>query len=102
MNVIYGVGSALGAALGGAMAETLGWRWEFGVQIPLVAVCLAISSYSIPAGLGINKLEEGKTVMQVLREFDVRGSVLLTTAVSFLILGLVRLVTLRRYTSTNG
>jgi hypothetical protein len=30
LNLSYGVGSSLGAALGGFLAETLGWRWEFG------------------------------------------------------------------------
>lgn len=32
INIVYGLGSALGVAAGGAMADTLGWRWEFGVQ----------------------------------------------------------------------
>jgi hypothetical protein len=31
-NIVYGVGSALGAATGGAIADHLGWRWEFGMQ----------------------------------------------------------------------
>lgn len=32
INIVFGLGSALGAASGGAMADHLGWRWEFGVQ----------------------------------------------------------------------
>lgn len=32
INIVYGLGSALGVATGGAMADHLGWRWEFGVQ----------------------------------------------------------------------
>ncbi|PFH61560.1 hypothetical protein XA68_16983 [Ophiocordyceps unilateralis] len=86
MNVIYGVGSALGAALGGAMAEALGWRWEFGVQVPPMLLCLAISAAVIPRGLGV--AEEGVGVWRALRSFDTRGSLLLTACVSFLILGL--------------
>ncbi|KAK2606097.1 hypothetical protein QQS21_003492 [Conoideocrella luteorostrata] len=86
LNIVYGVGSALGAAVGGAMAEALGWRWEFGVQIPPLVICLCISAVAIPADLGA--LGERKPVMQALREFDAKGSVLLTTTVSFLILGL--------------
>ncbi|KFG83928.1 multidrug resistance protein fnx1 [Metarhizium anisopliae] len=86
MNIIYGVGSALGAALGGAMAEALGWRWVFGIQMPPLVTCLCISAVAIPVDLGI--MGERKTVMQAIREFDGKGSLLLTVAISFLILGL--------------
>ena len=27
LNIVYGIGSTLGAALGGFMADYLGWRW---------------------------------------------------------------------------
>lgn len=86
MNIIYGLGSALGAAIGGAMAEALGWRWEFGIQVPPLLVCLLVSAIAIPADLGVSG--ERKSVMQAVKEFDVKGSILLTTAVCFLILGL--------------
>lgn len=90
MNMVYGVSSALGAAVGGAMAEALGWRWEFGVQIPPMVICLCISAVAIPDDLGIQG--ERKSVVQAIREFDAKGSVLLTLSVSFLILGLVRMM----------
>ncbi|KJZ79758.1 hypothetical protein HIM_00472 [Hirsutella minnesotensis 3608] len=86
MNVIYGLGSALGAALGGAMAEALGWRWEFGVQIPPMLLCLGVSAVAIPSDLGIAGERVG--IWRALREFDAKGSLLLTSSVSFLILGL--------------
>ncbi|RDA90445.1 hypothetical protein CP533_3945 [Ophiocordyceps camponoti-saundersi (nom. inval.)] len=86
MNVVYGIGSALGAALGGAMAEALGWRWEFGVQVPPMLLCLGVSAVVMPSGLGV--AEEGVGVWRALRSFDTKGSLLLTACVSFLILGL--------------
>ncbi|KND93120.1 Multidrug resistance protein fnx1 [Tolypocladium ophioglossoides CBS 100239] len=86
INVIFGVGSALGAALGGAMAEALGWRWEFGVQIPPLLLCIGVAAIAIPAELGI--VDERKGVWQALREFDAKGSLLLTAAICFLIVGL--------------
>ncbi|ODA76297.1 hypothetical protein RJ55_08142 [Drechmeria coniospora] len=86
INVIFGLGSAMGAALGGAVAEALGWRWEFGVQVPALLLCIAISAIAIPSELGI--ADERKSVWQALQEFDAKGSLLLTTSVSFLILGL--------------
>ncbi|KAF7545119.1 hypothetical protein G7Z17_g9419 [Cylindrodendrum hubeiense] len=86
MNANYGVGSALGAATGGAMADYFGWRWEFGVQVPPLLLCMVISAVAIPDGLGIQG--ERKSVWQALREFDAKGSLLLTTSITFGILGL--------------
>ncbi|KAK8142651.1 hypothetical protein G3M48_008452 [Beauveria asiatica] len=86
INVTYGVSSTLGAALGGTLAEALGWRWEFGVQVPPLLLCLVVASKAIPADLGI--ADEPVKVWQALQKFDVRGSLLLTTSVSSLILGL--------------
>ncbi|KAK7403131.1 hypothetical protein QQX98_011121 [Neonectria punicea] len=86
INANYGVSSALGAATGGAMADYFGWRWEFGIQVPPLLLCMAISMVAIPDDLGI--LGERKSVWQALREFDAKGSLLLTTSITFVILGL--------------
>ncbi|KAF4986412.1 hypothetical protein FDECE_15969 [Fusarium decemcellulare] len=72
MNMNYGVGSALGAATGGAMADYLGWRWEFGVQVPPLMLCMVVAWIAIPDDLGIEG--ERKGVWQALKEFDARGS----------------------------
>ena len=87
INANYGFGSALGAAAGGAMADYLGWRWEFGVQVPPLLLCMGIAWVAIPNDLGIQG--ERKGVWQALKEFDAKGSLLLTTSISFFILGLV-------------
>ena len=78
----------LGAALGGAMADYLGWRWEFGVQVPVVVLCLLVASFVIPNDLGLNGGEK-KTLREAMRTFDFKGSILMSTSVTFLILGLV-------------
>ncbi|KAL3951701.1 hypothetical protein ACCO45_013418 [Purpureocillium lilacinum] len=85
-NIVYGGGCALGAALGGVMAETLGWRWEFGVQVPFLLLCIGISSVVIPEGMGLRGPSKG--AWNAIKEFDGRGSVLLATATTALILGL--------------
>ncbi|KAI5463266.1 hypothetical protein BGZ63DRAFT_352577 [Mariannaea sp. PMI_226] len=86
LNANYGVGAALGAASGGAMADYFGWRWEFGIQVPPLLLAMIISSVAIPDDLGIQG--DRKTMWQALKEFDSMGSLLLTTAVTTLILGL--------------
>ncbi|GKT47347.1 vacuolar calcium ion transporter [Colletotrichum spaethianum] len=84
--MIYGVGSALGAALGGAMADLLGWRWEFGIQVPPLIICCFIAVIAVPSDLGLTGKQE--TFVEALKAFDFKGSVLLTIAITFFILGL--------------
>lgn len=69
------------------MAEALGWRWEFGVQLPFLAAITIIALLAIPNDLGKQE-ERQKNAWQALREFDVKGSVLMSGCVTFLILGL--------------
>ena len=89
INIIFGVGSMLGAALGGAIADHLGWRWEFGIQIPFLTICLLIACFTIPRDLGIAEGVKRKTLLEAIKVFDFKGSILLTTSVTFLILGIV-------------
>jgi hypothetical protein len=95
INVIFGAGSALGAALGGAIADHWGWRWEFGFQIPALTVCLIGACITVPSRLGLKEGAQQKTVLGAIKVFDFRGSILITTGVTFLILGLVKLNKIR-------
>ncbi|TVY81353.1 Multidrug resistance protein fnx1 [Lachnellula suecica] len=88
INMIFGVGSALGAALGGAIADHLGWRWEFGIQIPALIACTLIAFFTVPGNLGLADGVQKKSVWEAMKVFDYRGSLLLTTSITFLILGL--------------
>jgi hypothetical protein len=80
----------LGAALGGAMADLLGWRWEFGIQVPPLIICVVIAVVAIPSDLGLADTKED--IWTALRAFDFRGSFLLTVAITFFVLGLVRIL----------
>ncbi|KJZ75434.1 hypothetical protein HIM_05130 [Hirsutella minnesotensis 3608] len=86
LNVVVGIGSGLGATVGGTIAETIGWRWEFGVQVPLLLACLVVGLVTIPNNLGV--IGEREPLNQVIRGFDTLGALSLTLAVSTLILGL--------------
>jgi hypothetical protein len=89
INIVFGLGSALGAALGGAIADHLGWRWEFGVQVPAVFICFVLAWVTVPTRLGLQEGAERKTVLEAMKVFDFRGSILLTTSITFFILGIV-------------
>ncbi|KAM0275695.1 hypothetical protein ACHAQH_007492 [Verticillium albo-atrum] len=86
LNITYGIGSALGAALGGAMADHLGWRWEFGIQVFPLLVCVAVAFLTVPNHLGV--VGKRETFLEALRAFDFRGSLLLTISITSLVLGL--------------
>ncbi|OTB07504.1 hypothetical protein M426DRAFT_71627 [Hypoxylon sp. CI-4A] len=86
VNVVYGLASALGAALGGLMADSLGWRWEFGIQVFPIVLCFVVASFGIPRELGLQNRHQ--TFREGMKTFDFKGSVLLTTSTTFLILGL--------------
>lgn len=88
LNLNYGVGSTLGAALGGFMADYLGWRWEFGIQVPPLLLCVGVSMITIPGDLGLEEEGREESLWQAMRSFDFKGSLLLTSAITFLILGL--------------
>ncbi len=89
INVAFGLGSASGAALGGWLCDSLGWRWAFGVQVPFIGFCLATAILFTPSDLGpmlINNGEGGAWV--ALKNFDSLGSVSLVITVTSLILAL--------------
>ncbi|KAK3324309.1 major facilitator superfamily [Cercophora scortea] len=87
INIVFGAGAMLGAGLGGAMADYLGWRWEFGVQVPLMMASLAVAVMTIPSELGLYGKQK-QTLREAMRTFDFAGSALMATSVTLLILGL--------------
>ncbi|KAI1336242.1 MFS general substrate transporter [Xylariaceae sp. FL0016] len=88
INIIYGIAASCGAAFGGVMADGLGWRWEFGIQVFPVAVCWVVGALGIPRDLGLRTGKERKTIAEGMREFDFRGSALTMASTTLLILGL--------------
>lgn len=70
------------------MADHLGWRWEFGVQVPFILACLVLSIYAVPGDLGLYDSKK-ESLMEAMRVFDFKGSFLMAVSVTFLILGLV-------------
>lgn len=89
INIIFGLGAAMGAALGGAIADHLGWRWIFWVQLPAIVLCLIGAVITIPNRLGLKDGAQQNSVWEAMKIFDYKGSILLTTSITFLILGLV-------------
>ncbi|KAK6854020.1 hypothetical protein PG995_010832 [Apiospora arundinis] len=85
-SIIYGVGCTLGAAMGGFLAEHLGWRWIFASQIPIMLVCFCISALVIPHDLGVRDCTI--SMRDSLHDFDFVGSGLLCVILTTMIIGL--------------
>lgn len=89
INLAFGLGSASGAALGGWLCDSLGWRSAFGIQIPLIAVCFIMAFMFTPSHLGpmlVTTTEGG--AWEAMKSFDYLGSVSLSLTVTSLIFAL--------------
>ncbi|KAF2423670.1 MFS general substrate transporter, partial [Tothia fuscella] len=89
INIGFGLGSSCGAAFGGFLCDTLGWRWTFGIQIPPVILILIMGWWYVPKDLGpcLAKHTE-RSFWDTIKSFDLAGSFLLTLSTASLILGL--------------
>jgi MFS family permease len=89
INLLYGGGAAFGATFGGLLCDTIGWRWTLGIQIPPVVFVLLAAYVNIPQGLGPELAKRSdKPTWQIIKDFDLAGSLFLSVSVAFLILGL--------------
>jgi EmrB/QacA subfamily drug resistance transporter len=73
----WAVAALIGPVLGAAFVSTIGWRWIFAINLPAGVVA---------GGLIWNYVERRPT--EVRGALDVRGAVLLTTAIALLLWGL--------------
>ena len=89
INVAFGLGSAAGAAFGGYLCDSIGWRWAFGFQVPVIAVCFVMGAVFTPANLGPMLINaDGGGAWTALKNFDSLGSLLLVVTVTSFVLAL--------------
>lgn len=89
LNVCFGLGNGLGASLGGLLADSLGWRAAFFLQVPLILMLLILAIFATPKYLGPSLAKaEDKTIAQALSSFDFAGAAALTLTITGLILGI--------------
>ena len=73
-----GIGAALGPLVGGQLVDAASWRWVFALNVPLVALTIALIVRAIPAA-------EGRRA-----RLDVVGSVLCVAGLSGVTFGLIQ------------
>ncbi|KDR66619.1 hypothetical protein GALMADRAFT_232467 [Galerina marginata CBS 339.88] len=85
LNIVYGSGNSVGAFLGGYLADTIGWRWSFLLQVPIAVIAILAVSLS----LHLPKRETGDFKAK-LKRVDFGGAISLVFAVFFLLFALDR------------
>lgn len=86
-NIAFGLGAASGGAAGGFIADTLGWRYVFLLQVPLallVGGCIAVFLRLPEGSPGLGAMHEDFS--KKLKRVDFMGSLLLVVALSGILL----------------
>jgi EmrB/QacA subfamily drug resistance transporter len=78
---LAGLGGTMGAVLGGALVDSLSWRWVFLVNVP-IGILVIIASFLI--------LRESRAEREGARTFDVAGAVLSTAGLLAIMLGFIQ------------
>ncbi|KAF2826659.1 MFS general substrate transporter [Ophiobolus disseminans] len=82
-NSMFGFGAICGASFGGSIADSIGWRWCFLLQVPISILALFLGWLVIE-----NPLEMHPTWAEIKAKVDFLGAFLLVTAISIQLVGL--------------
>lgn len=85
-NGIFGFGAIAGASFGGSIADHIGWRWCFLLQVPVSIFAFVIGALVVANQPGGFSLDSG--LGAVWKRVDFSGSLLLVVAVSVQLVGL--------------
>ena len=79
---LAGLGGTMGAVVGGALVDSLSWRWVFLVNVPIGILVIAASFFF---------LRESRAAIEgATRTFDIAGAVLSTAGLLAIMLGFIR------------
>jgi EmrB/QacA subfamily drug resistance transporter len=79
-GAIAGVGGAVGLLLGGAIVETISWRWVFFLNVPIGAAVLALAARIVP---------ESRSDAAAKRGYDAEGAITITLGTIALVFTLI-------------
>ncbi|TPX07911.1 uncharacterized protein E0L32_010366 [Thyridium curvatum] len=85
-NGMFGFGAICGASFGGLIANSIGWRWCFLLQVPISAMALLLGYLVVKNP--IDTIHHGSTVQKLCQQVDFAGALLLVTAISIQLVGL--------------
>ncbi|KAI9317637.1 major facilitator superfamily domain-containing protein [Dichotomocladium elegans] len=79
-NMAFGVGSVLGGPLGGFITDTIGWRFCFYLNLPLLTVTIYVASYVL-TNYNLEERDDNLTLSQRLKQIDYLGATTIVLAV---------------------
>lgn len=89
VNIAATVGRSLGGPVGGWLTDTIGWRWSFYGQCPLILIGLILILWKIPSKTTkSDELEEEISLFQKIKRVDVLGAITLASTISAFLLAL--------------
>ncbi|KAE8372709.1 major facilitator superfamily domain-containing protein [Aspergillus bertholletiae] len=85
-NVVNVAGRSVGAPVGGFLIATIGWRWSFLGQLPLIIACIMVAYYGLPSSLNQRKTDSGQDNSRPrASEIDFGGIISFATAIVILL-----------------
>lgn len=85
-NSVWGFGAISGASFGGLIADTIGWRWCFILQVPISMIALGVGWLMVANQQRLD--DSAGRLKGMWAKIDFSGSLLLVTALSAQLLGL--------------
>ncbi|RFU23935.1 hypothetical protein B7463_g12403, partial [Scytalidium lignicola] len=86
VNVVATTGRAIGGPLGGFLADTIGWRWSFIAQGPVMLVAIVLVSLKLPSDTSAeSNPAQIKGQPSKIRRIDFVGAFLIATTISSLL-----------------
>ncbi|KAF8849187.1 hypothetical protein BDZ45DRAFT_663492 [Acephala macrosclerotiorum] len=80
VNVVATLGRSIGGPLGGLLTDTVGWRWSFTGQGPLLILAIILVALKLPS-FAPSEEEQPKGQPSKLRRIDFIGAILLASAI---------------------
>src|SRR4051794_14151052 len=78
---LAGLGGSMGANIGGALVDSVGWSWIFYVNVPVAVLVIVLAPIFV---------RESRAPRHTRRTFDLAGAVTITAAILALVLGVIR------------
>lgn len=78
---LAGLGGSLGAIIGGALVDSVGWSWIFYVNVPVAVLVIALAPVFV---------RESRAPKNGRSTFDIAGAISITAAILALVLGVIR------------
>jgi len=85
-NTVWGFGAISGASFGGLIADTIGWRWCFLLQVPISAIALGVGYFVVANQPSIEGAQD--RLKDTWSKIDFSGAFLLVTSLSVQLLAL--------------